>query len=89
MPLTADMKQAMYSMEVHLVPRVEKEARGKRREAIEKKIEAKKEIKETKGPEGTIKFDSPNACNICHTDKSPEWANNVVKQRKNGNYQGI
>ncbi len=38
-------------------------------------------------PEATIKFNSPNACNLCHTDKSPEWANNIVKQRKNGNYQ--
>jgi len=38
-------------------------------------------------PEATIKFNSPNACNMCHTDKSPEWANNIVKQRKNGNYQ--
>ena len=38
-------------------------------------------------PEATIRFDSPNACNICHTDKSAEWANNIVKKRKNGNYQ--
>lgn len=38
-------------------------------------------------PEATIKFGSPNACNICHTDKTPEWANKIVKQRKNGNYQ--
>jgi tetratricopeptide (TPR) repeat protein len=38
-------------------------------------------------PEATIRFQSPNACNMCHTDKSPEWANNIVKQRKNGNYQ--
>jgi tetratricopeptide (TPR) repeat protein len=38
-------------------------------------------------PEATIRFKSPNACNMCHTDKSPEWANNIVKQRKNGNYQ--
>ncbi len=38
-------------------------------------------------PEATIKFNSPNACNMCHTDKSAEWANNIVKQRKNGNYQ--
>jgi len=38
-------------------------------------------------PEGTIRFQSPNACNMCHTDKSPEWANKIVKQRKNGNYQ--
>ncbi len=38
-------------------------------------------------PEATIKFGSPNACNICHKDKTPEWANNIVKKRKNGNYQ--
>ena len=38
-------------------------------------------------PEATIKFGSPNACNQCHTDKSPEWANKIVKQRPNGNYQ--
>lgn len=38
-------------------------------------------------PEATIMFKSPNACNMCHTDKSPEWANKIVKQRKNGNYQ--
>ena len=38
-------------------------------------------------PEATILFDSPNACNMCHTDKSAEWANNIVKKRKNGNYQ--
>ncbi len=38
-------------------------------------------------PEATIKFGSPNACNICHTDKSPEWANKIVKKRKHSNYQ--
>ena len=38
-------------------------------------------------PEATIKFGSPNACNICHKDKSPEWANKIVKQRVNGDYQ--
>ncbi len=38
-------------------------------------------------PEATIKFGSPNACNQCHTDKSPEWANKIVKKRPNGNYQ--
>ncbi|MDB4583649.1 ammonia-forming cytochrome c nitrite reductase subunit c552 [Draconibacterium sp.] len=38
-------------------------------------------------PEATIKFGSPNACNQCHDDKSPEWANKIVKQRPNGNYQ--
>jgi len=38
-------------------------------------------------PEATIRFGSPNACNLCHTDKTPQWANNEVKKRKNGNYQ--
>ena len=38
-------------------------------------------------PEGTIRYESPNACNLCHSDKSPEWANDIVKQRKNGDYQ--
>jgi tetratricopeptide (TPR) repeat protein len=38
-------------------------------------------------PEATIRFGSPNACNQCHTDKSPEWANKIVKARPNGNYQ--
>ncbi len=38
-------------------------------------------------PEATIKFGSPNACNLCHTDKTPEWANKIVKARPNGNYQ--
>ncbi len=38
-------------------------------------------------PEATIKFGSPNACNQCHDDKSPEWANDIVKMRANGNYQ--
>lgn len=38
-------------------------------------------------PEATIKFGSPNACNDCHTDKTPEWANEIVKKRPNGDYQ--
>jgi len=38
-------------------------------------------------PEATIRYGSPNACNICHTDKTPEWANEIVKARPNGNYQ--
>lgn len=38
-------------------------------------------------PEATIKFGSPNACNQCHDDKSPEWANEIVKARPNGDYQ--
>jgi Tfp pilus assembly protein PilF len=38
-------------------------------------------------PEATIRFGSPNACNICHSDKTPQWANEVVKKRENSNYQ--
>jgi tetratricopeptide (TPR) repeat protein len=38
-------------------------------------------------PEATINFDSTNACNICHSDKSPEWANRIVKARANRKYQ--
>lgn len=38
-------------------------------------------------PAATIKFGSPNACNICHDDKSPEWADQIVRQRENGDYQ--
>lgn len=38
-------------------------------------------------PEATIKFGSPNACNQCHDDKTPQWANEIVKARPNGNYQ--
>ncbi len=38
-------------------------------------------------PEATIKFGSPNACNSCHTDKSPEWADRIVKTKKDARYQ--
>ncbi|MHC5158011.1 MAG: ammonia-forming cytochrome c nitrite reductase subunit c552 [Planctomycetota bacterium] len=38
-------------------------------------------------PEATIRFGSPNACNQCHADKSPQWANDIVKARPNGDYQ--
>jgi len=38
-------------------------------------------------PAATIKFKSPNACNICHDDKSAEWANQLVNQWKKKDYQ--
>ncbi len=38
-------------------------------------------------PAATIKFKSPNACNICHDDKSAEWANQLVNQWKKNDYQ--
>ena len=30
-------------------------------------------------PAATIAFGSDNACNICHSDKSPEWADAIVR----------
>ncbi|WP_291865643.1 multiheme c-type cytochrome [Maribacter sp.] len=30
-------------------------------------------------PDQSIKYDTPNACNKCHTDKSPVWASNFLK----------
>ncbi len=38
-------------------------------------------------PAATIKFKSPNACNLCHTDESPEWANQNVKKWHKNDYQ--
>ena len=38
-------------------------------------------------PAATIKFGSPNACIICHSDKNDEWANHEVSQWKNRDYQ--
>ena len=37
-------------------------------------------------PATTIEFGSPNACNICHTNESAEWADKLVKEW-HGNYQ--
>ena len=38
-------------------------------------------------PAATISFGSPNACNICHKDKTPQWANEIVKKRDRANFQ--
>ena len=38
-------------------------------------------------PSATIKFKSPNACNICHKDKSAEWADRKVRKWHKGDYQ--
>jgi Tfp pilus assembly protein PilF len=38
-------------------------------------------------PSATIKFKSPNACNICHKDKSPEWADKLVRKWRKRDYQ--
>lgn len=38
-------------------------------------------------PAATIAFGSPNSCNICHEDKSPQWANKFVTKWKGEEYQ--
>jgi tetratricopeptide (TPR) repeat protein len=38
-------------------------------------------------PSATIKFQSPNACNICHPDKDPAWADKHVRQWRKRDYQ--
>lgn len=32
-------------------------------------------------PDQTVAYGVPNACNGCHTDKSPEWANKAIESR--------
>ncbi len=38
-------------------------------------------------PAATIEFESPNACNICHTDQDAHWANKHVTEWKGKDYQ--
>jgi tetratricopeptide (TPR) repeat protein len=38
-------------------------------------------------PAATIKFGSPNACNLCHQDKNANWADQTVKKWKSKDYQ--
>ncbi|WP_027183694.1 tetratricopeptide repeat protein [Desulfovibrio inopinatus] len=38
-------------------------------------------------PVTTIAFGSPNACNICHTDKTAAWADKQVRQWHSNGYQ--
>jgi len=38
-------------------------------------------------PVATIAFKSPNACNICHSDKDAEWADKYVRQWRTRDYQ--
>jgi Tfp pilus assembly protein PilF len=38
-------------------------------------------------PAATLKFKSPNACNICHSDKDPTWADQQVRQWHSDDYQ--
>jgi len=38
-------------------------------------------------PAATLKFKSPNACNLCHKDKDPMWADQQVRQWHKEDYQ--
>ncbi len=38
-------------------------------------------------PAATMQFQSPNACNICHTDKDAAWADTHVRQWHKRDYQ--
>jgi Tfp pilus assembly protein PilF len=38
-------------------------------------------------PAATIAFKSPNACNLCHRDKTPEWANEWVRKWRKRDFQ--
>ena len=38
-------------------------------------------------PAATITYKSPNACNICHTDKDAAWADRWVRKWRNRDYQ--
>ena len=38
-------------------------------------------------PSATIEFNSQNACNICHTDQSAKWADSIVREWHEDDYQ--
>ncbi|MGQ7869368.1 ammonia-forming cytochrome c nitrite reductase subunit c552 [Sunxiuqinia sp. sy24] len=38
-------------------------------------------------PAASLEFGSPNACTICHSDKTDQWANRKVSQWKDRDYQ--
>jgi tetratricopeptide (TPR) repeat protein len=38
-------------------------------------------------PAATIAYESPNACNICHTDKDASWSDRWVRQWRKKDYQ--
>lgn len=38
-------------------------------------------------PAATIAYQSPNACNLCHTDETPEWADEQVRSWHQRDYQ--
>jgi tetratricopeptide (TPR) repeat protein len=38
-------------------------------------------------PSATLAFKSPNACNLCHTNKDAAWADKYVREWRNRDYQ--
>lgn len=38
-------------------------------------------------PATTLEFGSPNACNLCHSDRDAEWADQTVREWYEGDYQ--
>ncbi|MEW6137030.1 MAG: tetratricopeptide repeat protein [Thermodesulfobacteriota bacterium] len=38
-------------------------------------------------PAATIAFNSPSACNLCHQDKTPQWADEKVREWRPRDYQ--
>ena len=38
-------------------------------------------------PAATLKFKSPNACNLCHKDRTPAWADAQVRKWRSRDYQ--
>ncbi len=38
-------------------------------------------------PAATLKFKSPNACNLCHSDKDAAWADSYVRKWRKRDYQ--
>jgi len=38
-------------------------------------------------PSATVKYKSPNACNLCHSDKDAKWADSYVRKWRKRDYQ--
>lgn len=38
-------------------------------------------------PSATMEFNSPNACNVCHEDKDPKWADEWARKWRTRDYQ--
>lgn len=38
-------------------------------------------------PAATLAFGSPNACNLCHADQTPAWADKLVREWRQRDYQ--